>query len=72
MDDSIENVLLSFGLQKYEVPFDGDCLFSSIVLYLEEVFKLHIANECDLIRCLNSNGITRENCDVLLLKNFDG
>ena len=69
MDESscrLDNILLSFGLQKHEVPSDGDCLFTSIVLHLEEVFKLN--NEYNLIKGLNSNGITMENCDVLLLR----
>ena len=28
----LKNILLSFGLNKHEVPLDGDCLFTSVVL----------------------------------------
>lgn len=65
-DSRLDNVLLSFGLQKSEVPSDGDCLFTSVVLYLEQVFSHN--NESDLIFYLHSIGITSENCDVLLLR----
>ena len=46
IDDSrLDNVLLSFGLKKWEVPSDGDCLFTSVVFFLGKVFKLNNENE---------------------------
>ena len=67
IDDSrLDNVLLSFGFKKWEVPSDGHCIFTSIVFFLEKVFKLN--NENELISHLQSIGITSDNYDVLLLR----
>ena len=67
IDDSrLDNVLLSFGFKKWEVPSDGDCLFTSVVFFLEKVFKLN--NENELISHLQSISITSDNYDVLLLR----
>ena len=58
--------MLSFGIKKWEVPSNGNCLFTSVVFFLEKVFKLN--NENELISQLQSIGITSDNYDVLLLR----
>lgn len=34
----LENILSSFNMQQIDVPRDGDCLFSAVVLHLKHVF----------------------------------
>ena len=34
----LDNVLQSFGLQKSGIPADGNCSFTSLILYLTNVF----------------------------------
>ena len=67
-DQRLNNVLSSFGRIKTEVPPDGDCLFSSIVLHLEKVFISEI--ETDLIEHLNTLGVNSHNCSVQVLRNL--
>ena len=64
----LNNVLQSFAMQKHEVPMNGDCLFSSIILYLNKTFQIN--SESNLIDHLNSIGITPQSCDVLLIRNL--
>ena len=58
----------SFGLQKSEVSADRNCLFTSLILYLTNVFDDN--KESKLIDYLNSINITRESCIVQLLRNM--
>ena len=64
----LNNVLQSFAMQKCEVPMNGDCLFSSVILYINEAFQSN--SESNLIDHLNSIGITPQSCDVLLVRNL--
>lgn len=52
----LNNVLQSFSMQKHEVPNNGDCLFSFVILHLNVVFQ--IRSELNLIDHLNAFGIT--------------
>ena len=37
-----------------------------VIVFLHQLFYLN--TDCELIRSLNTNGITSENCNVLLLR----
>lgn len=50
----LQNVLESYQLDTIDVPKDGDCLFTSIAMYIEQ---LHTDQESSLIHHLQDTGI---------------
>ena len=66
--ERINNVLISFGLKKLDVPMDGDCLFSAVLLHLDMVF--HQNTDTDLIEHLLSIGIDQTTVSITLLRDL--
>ena len=66
--ERVSNVLISFGLKKLDVPMDGDCLFSAVLLHLDMVF--HQNTDTDLIKHLLSIGIDQATISITLLRDL--
>ena len=53
-------------MQQIDVPPDGDCLFSSVVMHPKQMFAKD--SNSDLIQQLSAHGIDVHNCNVQSLR----
>ena len=67
-DSRLNNVLQSFGLTTCEVPKNGDCLFTSIILHINHIFQAN--SDTWLIEHLHSIRVNHSNLDVNLIRNL--